>query len=159
MSEDDKSGEGVEPEIVDSDEIIPAEESSQVRRELRLEAWSGPLPTPGDFRAYEDVEEGAANRIMKMAENQMAHRIALEAKTLDRSFWGLVAGFIIAMTALIGGIIVILNEYPWAGFGIISVDIVSLVSLFVLGIKNPRVGRPRIVRGLSENGEPSDDRP
>ncbi|MXY95518.1 MAG: DUF2335 domain-containing protein [Caldilineaceae bacterium SB0670_bin_27] len=159
QGEVEKSEEGVDPEIVDDGEIIQAEESSHVSRQVRFEAWSGPLPAPSDFQAYEDVVEGAANRIMKMAEIQLAHRVALEAKTLDRSYWGLAAGFIIAMTALISGVVVTLNGYPLAGFGIIGVDLVSLVSLFVFGIRIPRGGRPRIARGQSEKGEPSDDRP
>ena len=40
-------------------------------------SYSAPLPKPEDFAKYESVQQGAANRILTMAEKQQEHRIAL----------------------------------------------------------------------------------
>jgi hypothetical protein len=49
-----------------------------ILREERLH-YQGPLPRPEDFAAYERVLRGAADRILKMAENQAAHAKAWNA--------------------------------------------------------------------------------
>lgn len=43
----------------------------------------GPLPAPEMFREYESVCPGAADRIIKMAEDEGAHRRSIETKTVD----------------------------------------------------------------------------
>ena len=47
------------------------------RNKMRIEAssWRGPLPPPSALQSYEEVLEGSADRILKMAEKQTEHRI------------------------------------------------------------------------------------
>jgi uncharacterized membrane protein len=54
----------------------------QVIREERHH-FQGPLPQSGDFAAYERTLPGAADRILKMAENQASHRQTLERRALS----------------------------------------------------------------------------
>lgn len=77
----------------------------------KFESFSGPLPHPGILKQFDDVVPGAAERIIKMAENQSEHRRNLEKSVIDsdikRSKYGQVLGFIIAgiglvITAVIG---------------------------------------------------------
>lgn len=46
-------------------------------------SFSGPLPAPEDFMAYKDVLPSAPERILAMAEQQLAHRIKMESKIVD----------------------------------------------------------------------------
>lgn len=47
------------------------------------ESYSGPLPRPDDFAQFERVHPGAADRILKMAEEQAAHRQKMERLELE----------------------------------------------------------------------------
>ena len=60
--------------------------------ETRSEHY-GPLPPPSDLQEYDNVVPGAAERIIRMAENQSEHRRELERKVVfgdsTRAFCGL----------------------------------------------------------------------
>lgn len=47
------------------------------------ELFVGPLPPPSILQGYEQACQGAANRIIKMAENQSQHRQTLEDKVIS----------------------------------------------------------------------------
>lgn len=62
-----------------------SDEETQDSRSVRAESLamyfkksSGPLPSPEDFREYEDVLPGAADRILGMAEYQLRHRASAQ---------------------------------------------------------------------------------
>ena len=48
-------------------------------------SYSGPLPKPDDFAKYEAVQQGAADRILAMAEKQQAHRISCEKMIVEEN--------------------------------------------------------------------------
>jgi uncharacterized membrane protein len=48
--------------------------------------FSGPLPPPEILAQYNEIVPGAAERILKMAEEQSAHRRGLEDKTIRRNW-------------------------------------------------------------------------
>lgn len=50
---------------------------------VERKTFSGPLPAPEDFKAYQDVMADAPERILTMAEKQMAHRFECEKKIID----------------------------------------------------------------------------
>lgn len=55
------------------------------------QAYSGPLPTPNDFDAFERTQPGAADRILTMAENRQAAEIEnqrLTTRAEARAFLG-----------------------------------------------------------------------
>ena len=61
-------------------------ESASIERiEKRYTQYSGPIPPPEIFRGYEEVLPGSAERILKMTERQLEHRITTENKQLDHS--------------------------------------------------------------------------
>jgi uncharacterized membrane protein len=47
------------------------------------EMYIGPIPPPSIMEGWEKVLPGSADRILKMAEKQSAHRISIEAKVID----------------------------------------------------------------------------
>jgi uncharacterized membrane protein len=67
-------------------------------------SFEGPLPPPQLLAQYEAAIPGLGERIITLMEKQTDHRISLENKVIGpdttRSTWGLVAGFVVAMTGL-----------------------------------------------------------
>jgi uncharacterized membrane protein len=107
--------------------------------------YSGPIPPPEFLKQYNEIEPGSAARILAMAEQQTKHRISLEkmvvSAEIKRSWWGLVAGFVISMSFLIGGCIVIALGHDAAGGTIATTAVVSLTTVFVYGTKQRRAER------------------
>jgi hypothetical protein len=81
-------------------------------------SFSGPLPPPAVLQAYDEILEGAAERIFKMAEAQASHRQQLEKSVVTsdirKSYLGLGAGFLVAALAITGGSVVAYHGQPWA---------------------------------------------
>lgn len=99
--------------------------------------YIGPLPPAEQLRSYEDTCPGAANRIIKMAEEQAAHRQRLEMEIVRGrkrdSLLGIVSAVVLSFLLLIGGLVCILAGHDWAGSAIVGVDIVGLCSVFIYG--------------------------
>jgi uncharacterized membrane protein len=110
-----------------------------------IEQYSGPIPPPEHLRGYEEVLPGAAERILAGFERQAAHRQALETKVTGaavraqtRGAW---LGFVVAVVFLAAAVYLILRGYTWQGTVLGSVDIVGLVSVFVIGKREQRKER------------------
>ena len=117
--------------------------------EVRTESqFSGPLPPPEILAKYNKVLAGAADRIISMAEQQSAHRQALERMAVEAGIrdgeaarlWqrrGQTLGFTIAILAIGGGSAAAIWSPNIAGQvsgGVIGgTALVSLVALFVRG--------------------------
>ena len=102
-----------------------------------VQTFSGPLPPPEILRKFNDVVPGAADRIITMAEEQSAHRRELEKKVIEsdieRSKWGQVLGFTIAITGLVASTLIAIYGSALAG-GIIGVGtLATLVGVFMYG--------------------------
>ncbi len=73
--------------------------------------WNGPLPPPNVLRGYEEVVPGAANRIMEMTEKEQAHSRDMTRTIIvgdsRRAYLGLIAGFVISVLGIGGGIYLI----------------------------------------------------
>ena len=107
-------------------------------------AFSGPLPHPEFFQAYEHTLPGAADRILTMAEKQQEHRHSqqLVRLTLDgtRERCGQWMGFLIAASGIIGGVTLLIFDKPVAGFTTLVGAIGSIVVSF-LWSRRRRPGR------------------
>jgi uncharacterized membrane protein len=86
-----------------------------ILREERLH-FQGPLPRPEDFAAYERVLRGAADRILKMAENQATHRQAMERRALSgditKSMMGTVLAYFTFGGSMFGAVYLLLHDKP-----------------------------------------------
>jgi len=58
---------------------VIAPQAVQIQQKLH----QGPLPAPEDLQRYEQMCPGAAERIIRMAETEQAHRHAQERKALE----------------------------------------------------------------------------
>lgn len=76
MPENRNSGEKSDTEqVVQEIESMPPEKQEAVFSAIK---FSGPLPPARELQAYEQVVPGAADRIVKMAEDEALHRRAQE---------------------------------------------------------------------------------
>ena len=64
-------------EVVGILETLPEDQRTVVYGAL---SFSGPIPPPAMYSAYEDVLPGSADRIMTMAEKEQDHRIVMDPK-------------------------------------------------------------------------------
>lgn len=105
----------------------------QTRAEFQ--AYSGPLPHPDHFAAYELAVPGSGSRILAMAEKQSAHRQQLENThlhgTLSAQKWGIVAATIIVLGISAGAIWLIHEGKSVEGLVALLGGIASLAGIFV----------------------------
>jgi uncharacterized membrane protein len=105
----------------------------------KVEQFSGPLPPPAILEQYNNVVPGAAERILKMAEEQSNHRRSLEQKVIssdvDNARLGMVFGFIIGLVAILAGVYIVIIDKNNQGYFLSLGAIVALVGVFVYGRK------------------------
>lgn len=120
---------------------LPPKKRSQLAR-VRLKheervsiVRSGPLPEPGQLAAYNQIIPNGADRIMRMAEQQSAHRVQLETIVVvsqqRQASRGQVFGLIIGITGLMLATYAALHGQPAFGSIIGGTVLVSLVSTFI----------------------------
>lgn len=109
--------------------------------------YSGPLPPAQELQRYNDILPGAADRIITMAEQQSYHRQSLESKVITsdtrNATVGLFFGFIIGLTGIIAGTVLIFKNHVLPGSFISGGTIVSLVSTFVYGSQKRKKEREK----------------
>jgi len=97
----------------------------------------GPLPTPEDMARYNEIIPNGADRIMKMAEAQSAHRIEIERLVITRqqnqSDRGQMFGLIIGIIGILTGALLSYGGHDWVGGIIGGTTVVSLVGAFITG--------------------------
>lgn len=99
--------------------------------------YSGPVPSPEMLKAYEEVLPGCAERLVSVFEQQTKHRMNIENQIVPHEIKqagrGQNYGFILALAFLIVSGALIALGHEVAGTVLGTVDLVALVSVFVLG--------------------------
>jgi uncharacterized membrane protein len=143
--EDNENKLQLSKEIDEIIQYVPEDKRNEVIRIITKlsintsSAFSGPLPPPTLLKGYNDLIPNGAERIMKMTENQSAHRIELEKhaikEELKQSGRGQIFGFILAIFGMgIAFFLAYLGHDTIAGiFG--TTTILGLVTVFVIGKK------------------------
>lgn len=140
-------GESDSARLTEQDAPAPQEPAlSQEELVLLQASWEGPLPPPQVLQAYESIVPGAADRILRMAEAQSESRLQTERTIVNgdskRAYLGILAGFILSMVVIGGGIYLIATGHDWAGASLIGLNLVGLAGVFVYGSKNLRDEQP-----------------
>ena len=98
--------------------------------------FSGPLPPPEHFEAYEKTLPGATDRIMKMTEKQVDHRIKTEDTIVKRKFnqstLGQILGAILALSFGYFAYDLAMNGHESPAIAIGVTTVVGLAVVFVL---------------------------
>lgn len=122
-------------------DAVPENRKEEVKEALmviRSEMYSGPIPSPEALARYEEIQPGAADRILKMAEKQQEHRMALETKAIggqvDQSKRGQLFGFILVFVCVAVAVFFAVY-FGMTAFAVtfLCVTMVSVVGLFVTG--------------------------
>jgi uncharacterized membrane protein len=110
-----------------------------------LEAFSGPIPHPQALRAYEEVMPGLAERIVGWTEDEARHRRLVERSLVQLSWGGLCSAFLLAMAAILGGMLLAWSGRSAVGFVGVLGALSGLVIVFVAGQRNlaPDTTQPR----------------
>lgn len=110
----------------------------------RAQAISGPLPPPELLRQYDSVCPGLAERIVKMAEEEVMHRRAIERESIAvqardqisyrrSELFGQVFGLLIGIAAIGGAVYCATHGAQVAGSIIGTGGVTGLVTTFILG--------------------------
>jgi uncharacterized membrane protein len=125
-------------------EDLPEENRSAFRALIfaieQRTSWRGPLPPPDKLKEYNDAVPDGAERILKTAEKQAEHRMAMEKQAIPedqrQSRHGQHFAFIIALSFLIVSGLLIWDGHDAAGTVIGTVDLVALCVAFIAGRRN-----------------------
>jgi uncharacterized membrane protein len=105
-------------------------------------SFSGPLPPPEVLEKYNQAMPGLAERIICMAEQQARHRQEIEKTVVNSNAFvqkvGPFLGFVVAMTAVIGGIELVLKGKDGYGLAAIITALASLAGVFIYGKRQQR---------------------
>jgi len=104
----------------------------------------GPIPPPHLLKEYEQTLNGAAKKIINMAEKSLMHRQWMEKEALNASYKiesrGQHYALIVSLVGLIGGMVLINNGHEFSGFFLSGVTLIGLAYVFVTGRK-PKLKR------------------
>jgi len=132
--------------ILDSEKKISPELLLQIA--IRKQSVSGPLPHPEILQGYDNIQEGFADRVIRMAEIQIEHRHKMEERELEADIeitkrnmeitasekkTGQYLAFLIALALMGCGIL--FAKLGGIGYGttLITTTIAGLVSIFITG--------------------------
>jgi uncharacterized membrane protein len=124
------------PDVLKS---IPPEKQAILAR-VRIEKHElsmrhSPLPDPAELAEYDKIIPAGADRILKMAEAQSAHRIEIESRVVrsqqTQGFCGQLFALIITLAALGMATYAALSGQPWFGSIIGGTTLVSVVGAFL----------------------------
>lgn len=105
--------------------------------QAQVSQFISPLPDPSILARYNEIVPGSAERIIKLTEEQAAHRQQLENKALKAQITESKRGQWIAATLsvlfLIGSICVTLAGHDWVGAVLGGATVVGLVTAFIGG--------------------------
>lgn len=125
-------------DIVDPETIIG---KPKVLRRLSSYFFSGPLPPPRLFAEYEQVCSGASNRILCMAEEQGAHRRAMQVRdqalfeidlraSTARATRGQYMAFAVVLVFAVSGLVMVFLD-KWWGASFMLPALAQLASVFL----------------------------
>ncbi|HHQ4525524.1 DUF2335 domain-containing protein [Aeromonas veronii] len=112
----------------------------EIKSMISREFFSGPLPPPKVLKSYETILPGTAERIIQMAEREQAHRHSIDTIALNgdinRDKRGQNYGLLLALSFALITVVLGLNGLETLAAIIGSVDLVALVTVFVIGRKS-----------------------
>jgi len=122
-----------DPEVIDEDQAKG--QKGRILHMQRSEFHSGPLPPPKVLEEYGKVVNGGAERIVRVFEKQVQHRINQEKLLLRadirRSDRGLIFGFVLALAITVGGFALIISGFEILGIAAVLTPLASIVGVFV----------------------------
>lgn len=127
-------GEVLEEEIT---QRLYREDSETSAVLAQFQYHTGPLPPPAVLNEYNQIENGFAERIVKMAEQEQLHRHKLELQAvsgeINKDSRGQIFAFILCSGLILGSIFLIANEHDVAGTILGGTSLIGLAATFMHG--------------------------
>ena len=144
-SEGDESSEGLSAELSADQDADTKVLKDDNQGPLAVEAsysFMGPIPPPGILAGYNNVIPNGADRVIKMAEKEQAHRHNIETTIVSKESFekrvGLVFAFILALSVLgVSSYLLIFTEKSGYGLTVFIIELGGLVWAF-LGARDKR---------------------
>ncbi len=127
----------VSPEVAKVLQGLDPEKRREVLSVIAVEreTFSGPIPHPDILRGYEDVQQGIAERIVSLAEQEQAHRLDMERQIVRGAFLqtrrGQWMGLTVAVLFLIVAAVLGWLGHDWLAGTLGGGTLVALVTIFV----------------------------
>lgn len=105
--------------------------------------WSGPLPPPNALAQFDQIIPNGAERILRMTEEEQAHRLASEkaaleanilnaSKSLTQGKIGLYAGAAVSLSSIVGAVVsVVYGAHPTVSIALVSVPVLGMVKALI----------------------------
>ncbi|WP_083918367.1 DUF2335 domain-containing protein [Woodsholea maritima] len=102
--------------------------------------FSGPLPPPGLLQAYEEINPGSAERILKMADEDLNHQHNFHYRLLIEdskdALLGRISG-IFALILIIGASVFCgMNGLKELSLALVGTSAIGVISAFIIGNRN-----------------------
>ena len=137
-------------EKLNSESDPPAVATFKITAQQTTVTFPGPYPPPEILQAFNLAVPNGGERVMTMAEKQSAHRQEIEKTVINSNAFvqkiGVVAAFVITLTALALGFIPTLYEKNALGFILMIGSIGSLVGTFIYGRRSQERERTEKLR-------------
>lgn len=111
--------------------------------------WSGPLPPPAALASFDSIIPNGADRILRMSEQEQAHRISIEQAALQSNIAsakesqsqakrGQYVGAAAVYLAIIAAVITVFaGAHPFVSIALVSVPILGMVKALVGNVSKP----------------------
>lgn len=125
-----------------------------LKQAMHVVQHQGPLPAPDDLDRYNTLLPGAAERIIRMAEEESAHRRAIEDRTnrvncdanakqvetigyqtravFKSDVIGQVAGLIVALTCIASAVYLSINGHEWIAGALAAIPTAAVIQAFLV---------------------------
>lgn len=127
-------GPSEDAEVDDQEEIDPAEAEALEAIVVAAAQFSGPLPPPDILRAYGEVVNGGADRIVSQWERETQHRHDLENRMADAYIAGMTRAQWMAFAVILvigaGGLVVVALGHAVVGFAAFFLALAALAASF-----------------------------
>lgn len=110
---------------------------AQIVSLVQEERFSGPIAHPKHLREYEEIVPGSADRIVAMAEGNLAHAQTMQAKALDADITdmreGRWLGFAALIILIIGAIVCGVLQHTAIALALLGASVIGGVSAIIKG--------------------------
>ncbi len=115
-----------------------------ISAQIAMQQQHGPIPPPEILQKYDQIQQGLANKIIEMANEEATHRRNMESKVLSiqeqdqisyrrSEMVGQFCGVLIALSAIGGSVYEAVHGAQTAASVLCSAGIIGLVTAFILG--------------------------
>lgn len=119
--------------VIENPEILNRVLDTPQGQAVVCQHFQGPVPPPAMLKEYEKLVPGLANRLVELTEKEQAHRHQVVSESIDIAKGGQRKAFWLALIVIFAAVLFGLKGDTWLAGTLVGVDLVALVSAFVVG--------------------------